>query len=246
MFGVWLKHWRAVRGVSQLDLAHAAAVSARHLSFLETGRSRPTEGMVLRLADALGLPLREQNRLLEAAGFAPLFPEQVNLPDVVSDVLDRMADQHEPYPLLVLDTGYHVLRLNRGAQRLFGQIPGERPNLLGWLIDPAGLRPRIVDWDQVVEWILRRLERELAVADEAERRAWVERVRAELPIPADPTTAVLPALPLRLRTGDRVLSFLSALTTFSAPREAAVQEVVIESLFPLDPVTREWCAATAG
>lgn len=97
-----------------------------------------------------------------------------------------------------------------------------------------------------MERILRRLERELAVADEAERRAWVERVRAELPIPADPTTAVLPALPLRLRTGDRVLSFLSALTTFSAPREAAVQEVVIESLFPLDPVTREWCAATAG
>jgi transcriptional regulator with XRE-family HTH domain len=250
MFSVLLRHWRTRRGLSQLDLALTAGVSARHVSFLETGRSRPGEGMVLRLGSALDVPLRDQNRMLEAAGFAAMWQEQAALPPVVAQVLERMLVQQEPYPLVVLDGGYGMVRANEAAHDLFAVAVDTRRgahNLLELLFDPAGLRPWVVDWDTVGARLLARLEREVALGRRT-ADALLDRLRAragDLPR-SDPTRPVDPTLTLRLRLPGHTASFVSTLTVFSAPQQAWVQELLIESFFPLDAETEAGCRARAA
>ncbi len=122
LFPALLKFWRGRRGLSQLALALEADVSTRHLSFLESGRASPSEEMVLRLASVLGVPLRDQNDMLAAAGFAARFAEPGTIPDEIASAIEQMSSQHEPYPLMVLSLDGTIVRQNRSATRLFGQL----------------------------------------------------------------------------------------------------------------------------
>jgi len=252
MFGAMLAAWRARRGLSQLDLALAAEVSSRHVSFLETGRARPSTDMVLRLASALGLGLPDQNDLLAAAGFPRRFSESTSLPDDVSAVITRMMAQHEPYPLVVLDASYEVRALNRASKGLFGALLGrvpESPNLLETLFDPQGLRPFVIGWDALAERLLSRLRREMLMAPGDARLARLSARLLAFPRASsfsfDPSRRLEATLPLRLDVRGETLSFVTTMKTFSVPQDVCVSELRIESFYPLDDVTARACAASA-
>ncbi len=251
LFAALLKYWRGRRGLSQLDLATEADVSARHVSFLETGRARPSEEMVLLLASALAVPLRDQNRLLGAAGFAPRFAEGEAVPPSVERALERMMSQHEPYPLMVLSGGYDIVRSNRGAHALFSRLLGGTPpavlNPFHLVFDPEQLRPFVVGWERLARTMLARLQRESLQRDPDRRlgellarvlaypgveRAWLR---------PDVSAPLAPTLTLELQLGDVALSFLGTVTVFSAPQEVALEELRIESFFPLDARTAAAC-----
>ncbi|HET9038335.1 MAG TPA: helix-turn-helix transcriptional regulator [Myxococcaceae bacterium] len=260
LFPALLRHWRTRRGMSQLDLALAAEVSARHVSFLETGRSRPSREMILRLSSTLDVPLREQNAMFRAAGLEEVFPDpapDAPFPPAVERAIDRMMAQHEPFPLVVFDRKYDIVRLNGGASRLlpiFVADSGalEPPvNAMALLFDPRGARPFIEDWPQAARSMLARLHREvLASGGDAELGALLHRI-LELPdvpaswkqpdfgIPSEPTLTV------RLRRDDTRVAFLTTVTTFSAPQNVALEELHLESWFPLDDQTAEVCGRLA-
>jgi len=244
--------------MSQLDLALAAEVSARHVSFLETGRSRPSREMILRLASTLDVPLREQNAMFRAAGLEETFPDpgpEAPLPPAVERAIERMMAQHEPFPLVVFDRKYDIVRLNEGASRLLPGLVAEPDalapplNAMVLLFDPRGVRPFVEDWPQTARAMLARLHREvLASGGDAELGALLDRL-LELPgVPAswkqpDFGLPSEPTLTVRFRRGDTRASFLTTVTTFSAPQNVAVQELHLESWFPLDDETARACAA---
>ena len=246
--------------MSQLDLALAAEVSARHVSFLETGRSRPSQEMILRLASTLDVPLREQNAMLRAAGLEETFPDPA--PDApfapaVERAIERMMAQHEPFPLVFFDRKYDIVRLNTGASCLLPRFVAdggalEPPvNAMVLLFDPRGARPFVEDWPQTARAMLARLHRAvLASGGNAELGAVLNRI-LELPdvpaswkqpdfgIPSEPTLTV------RLRRDDLRVAFLTTVTTFSAPQNVALEELHLESWFPLDDETIRACTELA-
>ena len=246
--------------MSQLDLALAAEVSARHVSFLETGRSRPSREMILRLGSTLDVPLREQNAMLRAAGLEEAFADpgpEAPLPPAVERAIERMMAQHEPFPLVVFDRKYDIVRLNGGAARLlplFVADPAalEPPaNAMVLLFDPRGVRPYVEDWPQAARAMLARLHREvLASGGDAELGALLQRMlefpgvpaswrQPDLEVPSEPTLAV------RLRRDATRVAFLTTVTTFSAPQNVALEELHLESWFPLDDETSRVCAGLA-
>src|SRR5579883_2458180 len=169
LFSALLRHWRTRRGLSQLDLAIAADVSSRHVSFLETGRAQPSREMVLVLAAALDVPLRDQNVLLDSAGFPPAFDEPAldgGMPHAVGLAIDRMLAHHEPFPMVVLTRTYDMLRANAAAARLLAAMVrdpaalGDPPNLMRALFDPRLARPFVGDWERTARLLLSRLHRE--------------------------------------------------------------------------------------
>ncbi len=255
LFAALLKHWRGQRGLSQLDLALAAEVSARHISFLETGRSTPTAEMVLRLATTLSVPLRQVNALLRAAGHPPAYESSGALPPVVVQALDQLKTHHEPFPLMVLDRCYDIRDLNRGALALFTALMPDvlgrdgPPNLARLTFYPDGAQPLIANFDEVGRALLWRLQREvLADPGDTELRALLDAVR-RLPTVApdwrrvDLGVSSDPALIVRLRHGDAELSFLTMVTAFQAPQNVALDELRIELWFPTDDTTSSACAA---
>jgi transcriptional regulator with XRE-family HTH domain len=167
-FGQLLRHWRSVRAKSQLDLACDAETTPRYVSFVETGRAQPSRQMVVRLARALDVPLRERNALLLAAGYAPLYstaPLSSPLLKRVEQALTSMLGQHEPFPAVVLDRGWQVQRANTGAQRLFGRLFAPNPvpapaNVLRLVIEPGPMRDKLRNWAAVVPALLDRAHRE--------------------------------------------------------------------------------------
>jgi transcriptional regulator with XRE-family HTH domain len=255
LFPALLRYWRGCRGLSQLDLALLADVSPRHVSFLESGRSKPSEAMVSRLMAALAVPLRDQNQALLAAGFPARFPEP-GLHEVAPDVEDaitRMMHQQEPYPLTVLSPGYDVLRRNRAAGALFGHFiaePAHLPtplNMFSLIFDPRLARPHVANWEQVARHMLARLHRELL-----QRRAnrslgcLLERVLTYPDVPAawrqpDLSTPCASTLQIQLHRDDLAVGFLTTLTVFSAPQQVTLDELRIEAYFPLDEETRYAC-----
>lgn len=252
LFPALLRHWRNARGLSQLDLALAADVSSRHLSFLETGRARPGRELVLRLGATLAIPLRELDELLRAAGYEGAFvspPEAPPIPPVIDAVIDRMIAAHAPYPLVVVDRGYDLLRASPGASWLVARFTrdpaalGAPPNLVALLFDPRLVRDFVVDWERVARVIVARLHREvLASRGDPALTALLDAVLAYPGVPAawrhpDFTTPSEPALTLRLRRDELALTFATTITAFSAPGNAAVEELRIESYFPLDDAT---------
>jgi transcriptional regulator with XRE-family HTH domain len=260
LFPALLRHWRTRRGLSQLDFALAADVSARHVSFLETGRAQPSREMVLRLGAALAVPLRDQNVMLRAAGFADEFPEaslDAGLPAGVAQAIERMLRQHEPFPMVVLDRHYQVLRTNEGAARIFARFIAEpgampaTPNVFFLLFDPRLVRPFVVDWEHVARGLTARLHREaLAHPGDADLAALLRSLfdfpgvpeswrQPDFSIPSDPT------LTLRLRRDALDLGFLTTLTVFNAPQNVTLEELSIESYFPLDGATADRCAELA-
>jgi transcriptional regulator with XRE-family HTH domain len=248
--GTLLRDWRQRRRMSQLELALEAGVSARHLSFLETGRSRPSPEMVLQLAETLDVPLRERNALLLAAGYAPVYGQRdLDEPEMspVREAIDRVLRGHEPYPAVVVDRHWGLVAGNRSMPLLTeGVAPDllEPPvNVLRVSLHPEGVAPRILN---LAEWrahLLDRLGREAVASGDPALFALHEELagyqRDEPGHVPDLATEGI-AVPLRLRAGDAELAFISTATTFGTAVDITVSELSIEAFFPADEVTSEF------
>lgn len=257
LFPALLRYWRGRRGLSQLDLSLEAEVSARHLSFLESGRARPSADMALRLLSALHVPLRSQNEALRAAGLAARFPEPGldALEPQIQRALAQMLAQQEPFPLTVLAGDFGILLRNRGAEALFRAFVAEpshlpsSPDLFTMFFDPRLLRPFVEEWAVFARSMLNRLQRELLQRGGDERlRALLERVMALPDVPAawrhpDLSEETPATQSLRLKRDSVSVGFLVTVTKFSAPQQVILDELSIESCFPLDDATRATCEA---
>ncbi|GGR98903.1 transcriptional regulator [Streptomyces aureoverticillatus] len=255
--GALLRAWREERRVSQLELALRADSSARHISFVETGRARPSEEFVLKLAEHLDVPVRERNALLLAAGYAPRFP-QTPLDDpsmgTLRAGLEQLLQGYEPYPALVVDATYHVVAANRGIAMLLDDLPEDllAPplNAMRVVLHPRGLARKIRNLREWRGHLLHQMERQIALHRSAELRALYEEVAA-YPV-ADPgedaaADCHVPyfALPLRIEHEGRVLSFVSSISTFNTPMDVTVAELAIETLLPADPATVKYLQSKA-
>ncbi|NEC30870.1 helix-turn-helix domain-containing protein [Streptomyces sp. SID8111] len=251
--GPLLRAWREQRRVSQLELALRAGSSARHISFVETGRARPSEEMVLRLAEHLDVPVRERNALLLAAGYAPRFPE-TPLDDpalgALREGIEQLIGGFEPYPALVVNALYDVVAANSGVLQLLDGVPQdllEPPlNTMRLTLHPRGLAPRIRNLRQWRGHLLAQMERHIALRRSEPLRALYEEVAA-YPVPASARegeeaeeVAAYFALPMRIEHRGRTLSFVSSVSTFNTPMDVTVAELAVETLLPADPATAEY------
>jgi transcriptional regulator with XRE-family HTH domain len=262
-FGSRLRWWRGRRGLSQLDLAVAAETTQRHVSFLESGRATPSREMILRLATALDLPLRQQNALLLAAGFAPAWRESpLSAPELarVNSALDYMLAQQEPYPAFVVDRRWNLLRANAGAARLTefltgpskaGPAPADPVNLAIALVSPEGLRPAIVNWDDVALYFLRGVQADAAADGTPETAQLLERLLAVPGVPAlsrllPPDESEAPVLTIHFRRGQTSLRLFTTIATLGTPHDVTAQEIRVECFFPMDDATErtlhDWAA----
>lgn len=251
-FGEMMKRWRASRRLSQLDLALNAQVSARHLSFIETGRARPSRQMVIQLAEALDVPLRDRNALLQAAGFAPIYRETaLDAPEMahVKSVLQFILERHEPYGAVVLDRHWNVLMANKAMERFYPFIAdpasgGTPTNVMRLTFHPRGFRPHIVNWPEVAAPLLQRLQREAAAS-------WADTgssdlLREMLSYPdvqqdwanADVERASL-LLPVHLKKGEVEARFFTSIATLGTAQDITLHELRIETFFPADPATEK-------
>ncbi|WP_043672290.1 helix-turn-helix domain-containing protein [Streptomyces xylophagus] len=257
--GPLLRAWRERRRVSQLELALRADSSARHISFVETGRSRPSEEMVLRLAEHLDVPVRERNSLLLAAGYAPHYPETpLDDPalDALREGLERLIQCYEPYPALVVDAVYDVVAANRGITMLLDGVPESllQPplNAMRLTLHPEGMAPRIRNLGEWRGHLLAQMERQIALHRSEPLRALYEEVAA-YPVPevvdeGAELAGSVPyfALPMRIEHEGRVLSFVSSISTFNTPMDVTVSELAIETFLPADPATAKYLHALGG
>ena len=250
-FSAACRQWRQQRKLSQLELALAADVSQRHVSWLETGRSQPSRDMVLRLGAALNLSLRDQNTLLHAAGFAPMYRESALNEPFMAPVLDALVSvlaYHNPRPAFVIDRMWNVVMTNDAADRLFGlvgnleamseQLSGDATvNLALLTVHPDGLRPLIANWEDAAPVFAQRLRQEAMAASDMQVRLKFESI-LELIDPVPPNTAfeqpLLPVMPLTLRLGDMSLSLFSTMSTFGTPQDITTDELRIEAFYPAD------------
>lgn len=255
-FGPLLRRWRTVRRLSQLDLSLTAEVSSRHLSFLESGRASPSRRMVLGLADALELPFREQNLLLQAAGYAPVFREtRLDAPDMagVRKALELILQGHEPYRALALTRRWDVVMVNRpqaaALTALTGQsippltvLPTPSLNLLRLLFEPA-VRSLLVNWEVVARAVLSRAHREAVWTRDQALENLVQQHAVSLPaitVAGAPEEASAPVISVEMRSGTDTLRFLTTITTLGAPQDVALQELRIEAYYPADEFTDRW------
>ncbi len=261
LFPALLKYWRGQRGLSQLDLALSADVSSRHVSFLETGRSTPSEAMIVRLACALDVPLRHVNAMLRAAGFPSRYPEpseHAPLPDEITRALTLMKAHHEPFPLVVVNRHYDIIDHNKGALSLFGALldpsyltqPGAL-NLARMTFDPQGAAPALCNFDEVGRLLLWRIQRELfAAPDDDTLRALLDAILAMPTVSpdwreADLTSPSSPVLIVALRYGEHTLRFLTLVTALQAPQSVVADELRVETWLPYDDATDALWRATA-
>ncbi len=248
--GPLLRDWRQRRRMSQLDLSNSAAVSARHLSFVETGRSRPSRELVLHLAEHLDVPLRERNSLLMAAGFAPVYRERSlddEGMDPVRQALDMIIKGQQPFPAVIVDRMWNLVTANDAALGLFtfGVSPAllEPPvNVVRLGVHPDGLGPRVKNLAEFSEHLLVRLQRQLAVSPDPELMELYDEVRTypgvvqSSPAVTDPTQLLF--VPMVFDgPGGRELSLFSTLATFGTALDITLAELSIESFFPADPAT---------
>ena len=256
--GELLRAWRQRRHLSQLELAVGAGTSTRHLSFVETGKAKPGRDVLLRVADHLDLPLRERNELLLAAGHAPAYPRR-DLEDAALEpiraALTRILEAHEPYPAMVLDRGWNVVRANSGFLDMGRWVDDdllEPPaNALRIGLHPRGLARITANLAEIRALFLDRLRRQVAITADADLAALLKEI-SDYPAPdSEPvaTTAAATAeifTPVRLRPPDGPeLSFLGTVATFGFAGEVTSSELTIESLFPADAATREALQAGA-
>ena len=246
--GDLIREWRQRRRLSQLDLAIAANVSSRHLSFVETGRSRPTSEMILHLAEHLDVPLRDRNALLLAGGFAPAYPERgLAEPELhaVKNALKRVLDGHEPYPAAVVNRWWELVDANAGIALFTGDVSPEllEPpvNVLRLSLHPDGMAPRIANLPEWRAHLLARLHRQAEATGDPRLFSLYSELEAypggqgnqgaQPPLPTDVV------VPLRYRTAQAELSFLSITAVIGTPMDVTVEELAIESFYPADPQT---------
>lgn len=256
--GELLRWWRGERRMSQLDLASEAMTTPRYVSFVETGRAQPSRQMVVRLARALDVPLRERNGLLLAAGYAPLYRRDgLDTPQLarVETALRSMLAQHEPFPAVVMDRRWDIVRVNDGARRLFGALfsPAPMPdggnNVLRLMIEPGPVRDHLANWPDVAPALLERARREAVggVLD-AGTAALVAQLRARADVAAllvapEAAAPTAPVVDVRFVVDGMTLSFFSVISTLGTPTDVTTQELRLEAFFPSDDATREtWTA----
>ena len=242
--GEHLRDWRQRRRLSQLDLACEAEISARHLSFVETGRSQPSREMILHLAEQLRIPMRERNVLLVAAGYAPIFPERpLNDPALASAraAIEILLEGHKPYPAFALDRHWNVVASNGALTELYEGVAehllAPRVNAMRLSLHPQGLAPRI---ENLAEWRAHLLHRLRQQVDLTADPVLVELQRELLAYPAPPAPAAQRndvIVPFRVRTSLGVLSFFSTTMVFGTPIDITLSELALESFFPADSET---------
>jgi transcriptional regulator with XRE-family HTH domain len=255
--GELLRQWREHRRMSQMDLALEAEISTRHLSFMETSRSKPSRDMILRLAEPLDLPLRERNHLLLAAGYAPVYTETaLDSPQMtaVRAAVRQVLSAHEPYPAVVVDRNWNLVDANASLALFTDEMPPEllAPpiNVLRASLHPDGMAPRIINLGEWRAHLLGRLRRQIALTADPALAALYDELCAypcdqpepeiELPGPGDIV------VPLRIRQGSRALAFFSTVSTFGTPLDITVAELAIESFFPADAETSLFLRGTAA
>lgn len=258
-FASSLRSWRRHRGLSQLDLAGRTEISQRHLSFMELGRASPSRDMVMRLAAALDVPLRQHNALLISAGFAPVWRQtSLAAPELaeVSRALDYMLAQQEPFPAVAVDRHWNLLRSNSGAIRLVeflvGPLAPDTPvNLADALVAPDVLRPHLRNWAEVVRYFIRSVEADAAADGTPETAALHQRLLAyqgvREALDAPPAEAAMtPVLPMHFRKGNTELRLFTTIATLGTPQDITLQELRVECFFPMDEETagilRGWFA----
>ena len=258
-FGAHLRHWRTHRRLSQLDLAQAAEVSTRHLSYVETGRAAPSREMVLRLAERLDVPLRERNALLVAAGFAPMY-RQRSLDDPAMAAARRAVDLvlkgHEPFPALAVDRHWNLVAHNALVPLLMEGASPEllKPpiNVLRLSLHPEGVAPRIANLAQWRVHLLERLQQQIAATGDAVLQSLHDELEAypapavshDAPVIDTALSAV--AVPFQVVMPGGVLSFISTITIFGTPVDVTLQELAVESFFPADEQTAAALTALAA
>ncbi len=248
-FGEHLRWWRKRRGLAQLELAGAAGTSQRHLSFLESGRAAPSQQMVLSLAAALNLSLRQQNAFLIAAGYAPRWREgKLGEPELaqVNGALDYILAQQEPFPAFVVDRHWSLRRANGGAIRLvefiLGSVPQGPVNLADALLSPDVMRPFVVNWEEVALHFIRGVQADAMADGATESSALLARLQSykgvqdllQSPSLEEPPR---PLLPIHLRKADVSLRLFTTIATLGTPQDITVQEIRVESFFPMDEPT---------
>jgi transcriptional regulator with XRE-family HTH domain len=244
--GQLLREWRTRRRLSQLDLASEAGISARHLSFVETGRARPSREMVMHLADTLDVPLRERNPLLIAAGYAPTYQAtDFDAPEMqsVRGAIEQVLTAHEPYPAILVDRRWQLVSANRASGIL---VEGVDPdlvappcNVLRASLHPRGLAPRIVNLAQWSAHIIGNLRRQIAVTGDDELRVletelvgYAGAQGVTLPPTAEAPRAI--AMPMRLRTGDGEIALMTMIATFGTALDITLAELALETFLPAD------------
>jgi transcriptional regulator with XRE-family HTH domain len=250
--GTLLRQWRERRRMSQLALALEAEISSRHLSFMETGRSRPSREMVLLLAEVLDVPPRARNDLLAAAGYAPIYREsRLDAPEMAQfrRALDFLLRQQEPYPAIVLDRYWNVLLANDGTDRFMGLFLDSEvaaslgpPNAMRLICHPQALRPCIVNWEATAAALIQWLHRDLLRSADAGIQLLLDELLAYPDVPHNWRTLDLdaptaPFLTIEMQKGDTHLNFFTTLTTLGTPYDITLHELRIESFFPADEVT---------
>jgi transcriptional regulator with XRE-family HTH domain len=257
-FAAKLRWWRDHKGLSQLELAGRAEISQRHLSFLELGRANPSRHMVLRLAEAIGVPLRQHNALLLAAGYAPAWREtDIAAPELAQIVsaVDYILRQQEPFPAVAVDRQWNLLKANGGAVRLVEFLvgpltPGAKINLADALVAPDVLRPFLVNWREVVRYFIGTVEADAAADGSDETAALLRRLVSYKGVRSALKGPVLegaggPVLPMHFRKGQTQLSLFTTIATLGTPQDVTVQELRVESFFPMDEQTANTLRAWA-
>ena len=260
-FGSLLREWRTARRMSQQQLAIESEVSTRHISYVENGKSSPSREMVLILASALDLPLRERNSLLSTAGFAPVYREtNLSAPEMepVRHAFDTILAHHEPYPAIVLTRAWDIVSMNNAFARLFAFFietpfdPIVAQNVMHSLFHPQGVRPYVVNWEEVAGFLIDRLYRESIVELEtSESRKLLDALLAYPGVPSrmrevDLSEAPRVCITVNLEKDGTRLDLFSTLTTLGTPLDVTAQELRIESYFPADEATGEWLRKSAA
>ena len=253
-FGLLLREWRSRRRVSQLDLAVEAGVSSRHVSFIETGRAQPSREMILMLARVLDVPLRDRNDLLMAAGYAAMYrATDLEAPalEQARRALDFMLRQQEPYPAIVVDRSWNLLKANNGAVKLVEAFTDPAAasewggNAMRLMFHPGGFRPHIVNWEAMAAALIQWLHRDvLAGLGGVQTRALLNELLAYPGVPPrwrtlDLDVSTAPFLAIEFSKGDLNLRYFSTLTSLGTPHDITLQELRVEAFFPADTATEE-------
>jgi len=249
-FGSLLADWRRLRRVSQMTLAMDAVISQRHLSFIESGRARPSRETVLTITEALDMPLRARNELLDAAGFAAFYPERPlegAEMDRARESLRRILAHHEPYPAMVLDRSWNILMKNNASKRILSHFlneaaiaqlsPDGKPNFMRMMFHPNGLKPHVGSWARTAPILIGRLRREAAAYPGSPSKTLLRELLPDAPatfIPGIDDAPLAPTVALELEIGDEVLRLFNTLTTFGTPQDVTLQELRIEMSYPTD------------